>query len=86
VQIYLHKGSTPLISLVKELKRTKPYNNQIRLLTYNDHDEPYVTRDLVNNIPPYTILSHTWGPDDKEVIYHELRHESSKMKVKYQKI
>jgi hypothetical protein len=22
-----------------------------------------------NNIPPYAILSHTWGPNNEEVIY-----------------
>jgi hypothetical protein len=25
-----------------------------------------------DNIPPYAILSHTWGADGKEVSYHDI--------------
>lgn len=58
----------------------------MRLLTYGSDGALQITRDLVNDIPPYAILSHTWGIDDEEVACHELQHESSKRKAGYGKI
>ena len=32
----------------------------MRLLQVDENDELSLTDDLVDNIPPYAILSHTW--------------------------
>ncbi len=45
-----------------------------------------MTEDLVNNIPAYAILSHTWGDDDQEVTLKEMADGSGKSKAGYQKI
>jgi hypothetical protein len=39
-----------------------------------------------NNIPPYAILSHTWGPDDEEVTFKDLMEGSGKSKPGYRKL
>ena len=58
----------------------------MRLLTYDRDGELRVTRDLVNDIPSYAILSHTWGADEEEITYHEVQDSSSKKKAGYAKI
>ncbi|KAI1669708.1 HET-domain-containing protein [Pyrenophora tritici-repentis] len=37
------------------------------------------------DIPPYAILSHTWGSDEDEVTYKELRDAQAKRKSGYSK-
>jgi hypothetical protein len=44
----------------------------MRLLQVDDNGEFSVTDDLVNNIHPYAILSHTWGEDHDEVSFKDL--------------
>jgi hypothetical protein len=39
----------------------------MRLLERKGDGEYSLTNDLISNIPPYTILSHTWGSDGEEV-------------------
>jgi hypothetical protein len=39
-----------------------------------------------NNIPPYAILSHTWGSDSEEVTFKDLTEGSGKSKAGYRKI
>jgi hypothetical protein len=39
----------------------------MRLLQINENGEFSLTDDLVGNIPPYAILSHTWAEDHEEV-------------------
>jgi hypothetical protein len=39
-----------------------------------------------NNIPPYAILSHTWGLDDEEVTFKDFMEDTGKRKKGYQKI
>jgi hypothetical protein len=39
-----------------------------------------------NNIPPYAILSHTWGSDDDEVNFQDLKHHANKSKAGYRKL
>jgi hypothetical protein len=37
--------------------------------------------------PPYAILSHTWGPDEEEVTFNDLRQaREAKRKKGYQKL
>ena len=38
------------------------------------------------HIPPYAILSHTWGADSEEVTYKDLVQGTGKNKVGYKKI
>jgi hypothetical protein len=51
-------------------------------------DEFSLTKDLVGDdkIPPYTILSHTWGADIEEVTFEDLMNGTSKDKAGYKKI
>jgi hypothetical protein len=38
------------------------------------------------DIPPYAILSHTWGPDHEEVTYQDDIHNTGINKAGYEKI
>jgi hypothetical protein len=58
----------------------------MRLLEYNDDSEPSLTKDFINNLPRYAILSHTWGADDKEVTFEGVVNHTGKDKVGYAKI
>jgi hypothetical protein len=58
----------------------------MRLLKLENHGEFSLTKDLINNIPPYAILSHTWGDDDQEVTFKDLAEDSGKTKAGYRKI
>ncbi|KAF2675931.1 hypothetical protein K458DRAFT_469949 [Lentithecium fluviatile CBS 122367] len=59
----------------------------MRLLRCSDTGEFSLTEDFVDDepIPPYAILSHTWGPDT-EVAFDELTNGSGKDKPGYEKI
>jgi hypothetical protein len=58
----------------------------MRLLELNNHGEVSLTKDLINNIPPYAILSHTWGEDNEEVTFQDLTQGVGKSKAGYGKI
>lgn len=55
----------------------------MRLLQYTENDFNF-TDDLIDNIPPYAILSHTWGSD--EVTYQDLKNGVGEDKTGYNKI
>ena len=40
-----------------------------------------LTEDLVDHIPPYAILSHTWGADHDEVTFDDVKHRRGKSRV-----
>lgn len=40
----------------------------------------------MNNIPPYAILSHTWGRDGEEVTFKDLEDGTRKDKFGYEKL
>ncbi|KAG9201474.1 hypothetical protein G6514_005672 [Epicoccum nigrum] len=44
----------------------------MRLLTVSDNDELSLVERVGNDIPPYAILSHTWGADNDEISYKDL--------------
>jgi hypothetical protein len=46
----------------------------MRLLQLTDNGAVSLTKDLIatNTIPPYAILSHTWGADTDEVTFEDL--------------
>ncbi|KAF2627343.1 beta transducin-like protein HET-E4s [Macroventuria anomochaeta] len=60
----------------------------MRLLEYQDDGELRVTPDIVDEdaIPPYAILSHTWGAEADEVTFEDLAKNAGKDKPGYKKI
>jgi hypothetical protein len=58
----------------------------MRLLEIDCHDELSLTEFSGVNIPPYAILSHTWGEDSEEVTFKDLTEGNSKSKTGYSKI
>ncbi len=58
----------------------------MRLLELKSPGEFSLTKDLIDNIPPYVILSHTWGDDDEEVTFQDLVQNVGKSKPGYRKI
>jgi hypothetical protein len=58
----------------------------MRLLELKNHGEFSLTKDLIDNIPPYAILSHTWGADTDEVTFRDLIEGTGKSKAGYDKI
>ena len=59
----------------------------MRLLKWDNDGKVTLTKDLAgDNIPPYAILSHTWGPDTKEVTFRDLVDGTGKDKEGYEKI
>jgi hypothetical protein len=60
----------------------------MRLLQQNGTGQFSFTKDLVSNdqIPPYAVLSHTWGSDTDEVTFKDLIDGTGKDKAGYGKI
>ncbi|CAI6336333.1 unnamed protein product [Periconia digitata] len=48
----------------------------MRLLTTNSGGSLCLKEFVGSKIPHYAILSHTWGPDEEEVTYQDLRSET----------
>ncbi len=58
----------------------------MRLLQLDNCAELSLTEDLLDNIPPYAILSHTWGTDRDELTFDDLHNGLGKSKAGYAKI
>ncbi|ETS86033.1 hypothetical protein PFICI_04058 [Pestalotiopsis fici W106-1] len=62
----------------------------MRLLKVGSQGELLFTKDLIHGkdeIPPYAILSHTWGSDpDDEVTFKDLKKQRGIQKASYEKI
>jgi hypothetical protein len=58
----------------------------MRLLKYEDDGQLTITPFADNAIPPYAILSHTWGADSEEVTFADLGKGDGKDKPGYKKI
>ncbi|KAI9778784.1 MAG: hypothetical protein M1839_007874 [Geoglossum umbratile] len=60
----------------------------MRLLLRSNTGEVSLTKNFVDdsNIPPYAILSHTWGADAEEVTFEDLTNGTGKNKPGYKKI
>ncbi|ORY63343.1 heterokaryon incompatibility protein-domain-containing protein [Pseudomassariella vexata] len=58
----------------------------MRLLKLQHGGELSLTKDLVDDIPPYAILSRTWGSDDEEVTFKDLAEDMGKTKAGFRKI
>jgi len=59
----------------------------MRLLKFDNHGELTLTENFdEKDIPCYAILSHTWGADNDEVTFNNLKDGSDKSKAGYAKI
>ena len=58
----------------------------MRLLRVDENGEFSLTNDLINNIPPYATLSHTWGEDYEEVSFKDLTIGPRQTKPGYKKL
>jgi WD40 repeat protein len=58
----------------------------MRLLKVGRRGELSLTEDFVHNIPPYAILSHTWGADKDEVTFDDMAEGPGKSKHGYTKM
>src|SRR5262245_51862155 len=60
----------------------------MRLLQRSSNGEYSLTHDMFSEdmIPPYAILSHTWGPDAEEVTFKDVTNGTGKNKLGYEKI
>ncbi|KIV78852.1 hypothetical protein PV11_06461 [Exophiala sideris] len=58
----------------------------MRLLQFDSNGEVSLTKYFTSNIPRYAILSHTWGADDDEVTFTDIRDGCGKRKAGYVKI
>jgi hypothetical protein len=58
----------------------------MRLLQLEDSGNFSLVEYVGNNIPPYAILSHTWGADEEEVTFKDLELGSGKTKAGYRKL
>jgi len=58
----------------------------MRLLKLDSPGKLSLTKDLLDDIPPYAILSHTWGADEDEVTFSDLENGSGKSKAGYAKL
>ncbi|KAL2073093.1 hypothetical protein VTL71DRAFT_10417 [Oculimacula yallundae] len=58
----------------------------MRLLQIDESGTYSLTEDLIDDIPAYAILSHTWGKDSEEVTLNDFRTGAHVDKVGYRKI
>jgi hypothetical protein len=58
----------------------------MRFLKCDSRNQFSLTEDLTTDIPPYAILSHTWGSDADEVTYKDLIDKVGKDKLGYKKL
>ncbi|KIW78089.1 hypothetical protein Z517_07922 [Fonsecaea pedrosoi CBS 271.37] len=58
----------------------------MRLLQCDKSGKFILTKDLVKDIPPFAILSHTWGADTEEVTYRDIVEGNGETKAGYDKI
>ncbi|KAK5099543.1 hypothetical protein LTR70_002444 [Exophiala xenobiotica] len=58
----------------------------MRLLKVSEYDELSFTRNFVGDCPSYAILSHTWGKEDEEVTFNDIKDRSGMSKAGFTKI
>jgi WD40 repeat protein len=58
----------------------------MRLLKIEANGEFSLTNDITYPTTPYAILSHTWGEDDEEVTFEDLKDGSARTKSGYKKL
>jgi len=58
----------------------------MRLLWFQDEAEFNLVEFVGKGIPPYAILLHTWGADEEEVTFKDIRKGTGQSKAGYAKI
>lgn len=58
----------------------------MHLLRLEEDGEFGLVEYIGSDIPPYAILSHTWGADGEEVLFKDIVNGSGKSKAGYVKI
>ena len=58
----------------------------MRLHYFSEHGNLTFTNDLHDNIPAYAILFHTWGKEEDEVTFQDIKNGSGRLKLGYAKI
>lgn len=58
----------------------------MRLLQLQTDGSLSLTEDFVDNVPPYAILSHTWGSDGQEVTFQDIQQQTDQYKEGYIKL
>ena len=58
----------------------------MRLLHIADDETLSLVEFIEDDIPPYAILSHTWGPDSEEVSYRDMIDGTGEKKEGHRKI
>ncbi len=58
----------------------------MRLLKLEANGEFSLTNDVTYPTTPYAVLSHTWGEDDEEVTFEDLKDGFRKTKNRYKKL
>ena len=58
----------------------------MRLLRFRSNGQLTITEFLGDDIPPYAILSHTWGRPDEEVTFKDIVEGKGELKRGYRKI
>jgi len=58
----------------------------MRLLRIEPDDTFSLVEYFKKDIPPYAILSHTWGADSEEVTYKDLVEGKATLKIGYKKL
>ncbi|KAH6653638.1 hypothetical protein BKA67DRAFT_570686, partial [Truncatella angustata] len=58
----------------------------MRLLQLGARNELILTQRRADDIPPYAILSHTWGGDEDEITFQDINNRCYDHRLAYQKI
>jgi hypothetical protein len=58
----------------------------MRLLQLDDERGLRIDQYSEGKIPPYAILSHTWGDDDEEMTFQDVKSGTGKSKAGYAKV
>ncbi|TGO45299.1 hypothetical protein BCON_0404g00030 [Botryotinia convoluta] len=58
----------------------------IRLLQRKPDGKIVFREPTSGEVPPYAILSHTWGPNDEEVTFEDILNGTGEVKPGYEKI
>jgi hypothetical protein len=58
----------------------------MRLLKLTENGEFSLTKDIIDDIPEYAILSHTWGDDEEEVTFKDMVEGLGQGKAGYRKV
>jgi hypothetical protein len=74
----------PILMALKQQLVVKP--SLMPLLKLDDHGTLHLEALFADEVPPYAILSHTWGPDTEEVSFNDVINGTGKSKAGYDKI